>query len=198
MRKTHIAAIALAGAAMLAAPSATPAQTVEEEIAKATMAAPAALRGNATVLRLAPDGVETVLREGSNGLICWDRSDEPSREFAVQCTSEGNLARVRQNRAWAMSDMSADELRETRDAAEADGAGEVSEVGSVCSSLNGADAESANLHTTIAVPFATAESLGLPDAGSYTQAGTWIMEAGMSAANIMLPGQGSRPHRSTP
>lgn len=189
MRKTHIAAIALAGAALLAAPATAPGQTVEEEIAKATMAAPAALRANATVLRLAPDGAETVLREGSNGLICWDRSDEPSREFAVQCTSEGNLARVKQNRAWAMSNMSADELRETRDAAEADGSREVSEFGSVYYSLNGADAGSANLHTTIAVPFATAESLGLPDAGSYTQAGTWIMEAGMSAAHIMLPGQ---------
>ena len=52
MRKIHIAAIALAGAAMLAAPA--PGQTVDEEIAKATMAAPAALRANATVLRLAP------------------------------------------------------------------------------------------------------------------------------------------------
>ena len=56
MRKTHIAAIALAGAALLAAPAKAPAQTVEEEIAKATMAAPPALRANATVLRLAPDG----------------------------------------------------------------------------------------------------------------------------------------------
>ena len=107
----------------------------------------------------------------------------------MQCTSEGNLARVKQNRAWAMSGMSADELRETRDTAETDGSREVSEFGSVYYSLNGADAASANLHTTIAVPFATAESLGLPDAGSYTQAGTWIMEAGMSAAHIMLPGQ---------
>ena len=189
MRKTHIAAIVLAGAALLTAPATAPGQTVEEEIAKATMAAPAALRGNATVLRLAPDGAETVLREGSNGLICWDRSDEPNREFAVQCTSAGNLARVQQNRAWAMSDMSADELRATRESAEADGTREVSEFGSAYYSLNGADAETANLHTTIAVPFATAETLGLPDAGSYTQAGTWIMEAGLSAAHIMLPGQ---------
>ena len=189
MRKTHIAAIALAGAALLAAPATAPGQTVEEEIAKATMAAPAALRANATVIRLAADGTETVLREGSNGLMCWDRSDEPSREFAVQCTSVDNLARVKQNRAWNMSGMSADELRATREAAEADGTREVSKFGSAYYALSGADAESANLHTTVAVPFATAESLGLPDAGSYTQAGTWIMEAGLSAAHIMLPGQ---------
>ena len=43
--------------------------------------------------------------------------------------------------------------------------------------------------TTIAVPFATSDSLGLPDEGNYTGAGTWIMEAGTSAAHIMLPGQ---------
>jgi hypothetical protein len=189
MRTTHIAVLGLAGLVLLAAPAAAPGQTVEGEIAKATMAAPAALRANASVIRLADDGTETVLREGSNGLMCWDRSDEPSREFAVQCTSVDNLARVKQNRAWNMSGMSADELRATRETAEADGTREVSKFGSAYYALSGADADSANLHTTVAVPFATAESLGLPDAGSYTQAGTWIMEAGMSAAHIMLPGQ---------
>ncbi len=189
MRTTHIAVLVLTGAALLAAPPAAPGQTAAEEIARATLAAPAALREGATVLRLAADGAETVLREGSNGLICWDRSDEPNREFSVQCTSEENLPRVKQNRAWNMSGMSADELRAARETAEADGTREVSAFGSVYYALNGADAESANLHTTIAVPFATAESLGLPDAGSYTQAGAWIMEAGQSAAHIMLPGQ---------
>ena len=188
MRTTQLAVLAVAGAALLAAPTAS-GQTAEDEIAKATLAAPAALRANAAVIRLDADGAETVLREGSNGLMCWDRSDEPNREFSVQCTSEENLARVKQNRAWAMSDMSADELTAAREAAEADGTREVSKFGSVYYSLNGADAESANLHTTIAVPFATADTLGLPDAGSYTQAGTWIMEAGQSAAHIMLPGQ---------
>ena len=51
------------------------------------------------------------------------------------------------------------------------------------------DADSANLHLTVAVPFATSESLGLPNEGSYSRAGTWIMEAGTSAAHIMLPGR---------
>jgi len=173
----------------VSAPATLVAQTAEDEIAKALLAAPAALRANAGVIRLADNGTETVLRDSSNGLICWDRSDEPSREFAVQCTSEGNLARIKQNRAWNMSGKTADEIRSMREAAEADGTREVSVFGSPYYALSGADAESANLHTTIAVPFATAESLGVPDQGSYTAAGTWIMEPGLSAAHIMLPGQ---------
>ncbi|MEE2635678.1 MAG: hypothetical protein VYE68_00395 [Acidobacteriota bacterium] len=173
----------------VSAPATLVAQTTDDQIAKALLAAPAALRANAGVIRLAADGTGTVLRESSNSLICWDRSDEPNREFAVQCTSEGNLARVKQNRAWNMSGKTADEIRAMRETAEADGTREVSVFGSAYYALSGADAESANLHTTIAVPFATTESLGFPDQGSYTATGTWIMEAGLSAAHIMLPGQ---------
>ena len=174
---------------VLATPIMSPAQNSDAEIAKAVLAAPAALQANAMVIRLAADGTHTVLREGSNGLICWDRSDEPNRSFSVQCTSEENLLRVKQNRVWSMSGQSADDLRATREAADADGSREVSKFGSAYYSLSGEDADSANLHTTIAVPFATSDSLGLPDQGNYTGAGTWIMEAGTSAAHIMLPGQ---------
>ena len=174
---------------VLATPIMSPAQNSDAEIAKAVLAAPAALQANAMVIRLAADGTHTVLREGSNGLICWDRSDEPNRSFSVQCTSEENLPRVKQNRVWSMSGQSADDLRATREAADADGSREVSKFGSAYYSLSGEDADSANLHTTIAVPFATSDSLGLPDQGNYTGAGTWIMEAGTSAAHIMLPGQ---------
>ncbi|MBM63721.1 MAG: hypothetical protein CL484_12315 [Acidobacteria bacterium] len=174
---------------LLTAPASGAAQNTTDAIAKALLAAPAALQAEAMVIRLAANGTHTVLREGSNGLVCWDRSDEPSRSFSVQCTSEENLARVKQNRVWSMSGRSADDLRALREAAEADGTREVSKFGSVYYSLNGADAGSASLHTTIAVPFATSESFGLPDQGNYTAAGTWIMEAGNSSAHIMLPGQ---------
>ncbi len=165
------------------------AQTAEDVIARATMAAPPALQANAMVIELAADGTETVLREGTNGLVCWDRSDEPNRSFSVQCTSEENMSRIKQNRVWSMSGKTPDEIRAMREAAEADGSREVSAFGSLYYTLNGEDAESASMHITLAVPFATAETLGLPDQGSYTQAGAWIMEAGMSAAHIMLPGR---------
>ena len=167
------------------------AQTSEKHFAitKALLAAPPAMQADAMVISLAADGSHTVLREGSNGLMCWDRSDEPGRSFSVQCTSEGNLSRVKQNRFWSMSGKTAEQIRAMRDTAEANGSREVSVFGSVYYTLNGADAASANIHLTVAVPFATSESMGLPTEGSYTLAGTWIMEAGTTAAHIMLPGR---------
>lgn len=165
------------------------AQSAEEELERALMAAPPALRADAMVIKLDSGGDYTVLREGSNDLICWDRSDEPGRAFSVQCTSAANLARVQQNRAFSMSGKTADEIRAMREEAEADGSREVSAFGSVYYTLNGADADSASMHITIAVPFADGESTGLPEQGSYTRAGSWVMEAGTSAAHIMIPGR---------
>ncbi len=165
------------------------AQSDAEVIARATLAAPPSMQADAMVIRMAADGSHEVLRGGSNGLMCWDRSDEPNQSFSVQCTSEENLDRVKQNRAWAMSGKTPEEIRAMRDAAEADGTRKVSKVGSVYYTLNGEDADSASIHLTLAVPFATAESLGLPDQGSYTKTGSWIMEAGTSSAHLMLPGR---------
>ncbi len=50
-----------------------------------------------------------------------------------------------------------------------------------------ADREHARPHLTVAVPGATAESLGLPD--KATQSGIWIMNAGTTTAHLMIPGQ---------
>ncbi|MCY3845232.1 MAG: hypothetical protein OXH69_17020, partial [Acidobacteria bacterium] len=158
------------------------AQSDDDAIATALMAAPPALAGSAMVIRLDDAGEYEVLREGDNDLVCWDRSDQPNMSFSVQCTSVGNLPRIQQNRAWAMSGQSAEEIRALQDAAEADGTREVSVYGSMYYTVAGADADSAGLHMTIAVPFATGESLGLPEEGSYTRAGTWVMQAGTSAA----------------
>jgi hypothetical protein len=165
------------------------AQSDDDAVATALMAAPPALAANAMVIRLDDAGDYEVLREGDNDLVCWDRSDQPNMSFSVQCTSVGNLARIKQNRAWAMSGQSAEEIRAMQEAAEADGTREVSVFGSMYYTMAGADADSANLHMTVAIPFATGESTGLPEEGSYTRAGTWIMQAGTSAAHVMLPGR---------
>ena len=165
------------------------AQSAEDEMAAALMAAPPALQAGAMVIKLDSGGDYTVLREGSNDLVCWDRSDEPGRAFSVQCTSLANLARIQQNRGFNMSGKTADEIRAMREEAEANGTREISAFGSVYYTLNGADAESANMHITIAVPFANGESTGFSEEGSYTRAGSWVMEVGTSSAHIMIPGR---------
>jgi hypothetical protein len=72
------------------------------------------------------------------------------------------------------------------DAAEKDGTRVKPEFGSVFYNLGGADKDHTRAHMTVAVPFATAQSLGLPD--SNKQGGAWIMNAGTSTAHLMIPG----------
>ena len=168
------------------------AQSVADEIARAVLAAPAAMAEGASVVRFAADGSHTVLRAGSNGLVCYDRSNEPGRSFAVQCTSEEHMARSAQTHRIRMAASSANDVQLALAAAEADGTREAPKYGSVWYSLAGQDEASVvphQAHITIAVPFATGEALSLPAEGAYTQAGAWVMEAGTSAAHIMVPGR---------
>ena len=184
--------IAIVSCFLLAASVYSQAQSADDEIARAVMASPPAMMADATVVHLADDGSHQVLREGSNGLVCYDRSNEPGREFSAQCTSVGNLPRAGQNHKVWMASGNADEARTMFESQEADGSREAPEFGSVWYSVNGQDQASANAnnpHITIAVPFATSDTLGLPNEGGYSQSGSWIMEAGTSAAHIMIPGR---------
>ena len=187
--------------ALLAMSASSVAQTADDQIARAVLAAPASMASEAMVVRFAVDGSHEVLREGSNGLVCYDRSDEPGRKFAVQCTSVENLARAAQTHRIRIAAGDApsrpfieylEEVQTTLAAAESDGTREAPKYGSIWYSLDGRDQASVTphqAHLTIAVPFATSESLGLPSEGSYSQAGSWIMEAGTSAAHLMIPGR---------
>jgi hypothetical protein len=71
--------------------------------------------------------------------------------------------------------------------AEKDGTRVKPEFGSVWYHFMGADQEHARNHMTIAVPGATAQSLGLPD--NNKQGGVWIMNAGTTTAHLMTPGE---------
>ena len=172
---------------VLAVSTSAYAQTTAEIIERALAAAPGRAREGAAVIKWDPDHRHETLKEGTNRLVCFDRSGEPGRQpFAVQCTSVGNLDRVAQNRrARAESEEIAD-AEAMLDAAETNGTREKPEYGSLWISMNGSDQASARTHTTIAVPGATTESLGLPD--NPRQGGAWIMNAGTTTAHIMTPG----------
>ena len=156
-------------------------------IDKALAAAPARMRDATTVVRWNADHSYEVLREGTNRMVCYDRSSETRRAaFDVQCTSLGNLERVAQNRRFRA--MSADRQEENAliEAAEANGTRVQPEYGSVWIAMRGDDQANAGTHTTIAVPGATTESTGLPESNS--EGGAYIMGAGTSTAHIMIPG----------
>ena len=148
------------------------------------LAAPANLREGATVIKWKADFTYDTLKKGTNRLVCYDRSGQPGQQpFSLECTSVANLDRVAQNMKF---EAMGDKKQASLDAAEKDGTRVKPEFGSVFYNLGGADRERARAHTTVAVPFATAQSLGLPD--NNKQGGAWIMNAGTSTAHLMIPG----------
>ena len=163
------------------------AQTTEETIDRALTAAPFRARDGATVVMWNDDYTYETLKEGTNPLVCYDRSSDPGRPpFAVQCTSLANLDRVAQSRRFDAESEDADGVRAMVAAAEENGTRVLPEYGSAFISMNGRDAASARTHITIAVPGATTESTGLPD--NPRSGGAWIMDAGTTTAHIMIPG----------
>jgi hypothetical protein len=156
-------------------------------IEKALMPAPRQMKEGATVIKWKADGTYDTLKKGTNRLVCYDRSGEPGQQpFSVQCTSIANLDRVKQNLKFeAIADKTARQA--AIDAAEKDGTRAKPEFGSVWLTMNAPDKEHATrVHTTVAVPGATAQSMGLPD--NNKQGGIWIMNAGTSTAHLMIPG----------
>jgi hypothetical protein len=148
------------------------------------LAAPANQREGATVVKWKPDFTYDTLKKGTNRLVCYDRSGQPGQQaFSLECTSIGNLDRVAQNMKF---EAMGDKKQAMLDAAEKDGTRVKPEFGSIFYNFGGADRDHARAHMTVAVPFATAQSMGLPDTNKM--GGAWIMNAGTSTAHIMIPG----------
>ena len=179
--------IALFVLGVMAVSTSALAQAPADDIEKALIAAPAALREGATVVKWKPDFTYDTLRKGTNRLVCYDRSGFPLQQpFSIECTSIGNLDRAAQNLKFeAAGDKS--KTQAMLDAAEKDGTRVKPEYGSVWYHVMGADREHTRTHMTIAVPGATTQSTGLPD--NNKQGGVWIMNAGTTTAHIMTPGE---------
>lgn len=172
-----------------AAPAPASPPMMADVIERALAAAPRQMKDAATVIKWNPDFTYETLRPGTNRLVCYDRSGEPGEDpFSVQCTSLGNLPRIAQNRRFEVEQNVA-KRRLALEAAEKDGTRVKPEYGSVWLTMTGKDQASARIHTTIAVPGATAQSMGLPDnAKDAAGSSIWIMNAGTTTAHLMTPG----------
>jgi hypothetical protein len=179
--------IALFVLAVLAVSTSALAQAPADTIDKALAAAPANLRDGATIIKWKPDYTYDTLKQGTNRLVCYDRSGFPLQQpFSIECTSIANLDRVAQNlKAEASGDKGKSEAM--LNAEEKDGTRVKPEFGSVWYHLSGPDKEHARPHITIAVPGATTQTMGLPENGK--QGGVWIMNAGTTTAHLMTPGE---------
>jgi hypothetical protein len=186
--------LAAASATLLAqgrGPAAPPAPlepgAAQAEVDTALLALPANLQNGATVVKWQPDHTYTVLRKGTNHLVCFDRSGFPLQQpFSVVCTSMANLAREKQNlEAEATGDRMKSEAMLA--AEEKAGTRVKPEYGSVWYHLMGSDKAHAHAHVTIAMPNATGKTTGLPE--NSQQGGVWLMDAGTTGAHIMTPGE---------
>jgi hypothetical protein len=180
MRRLILSVVLLAGSASVWA------QAPADAIEKATSAAPRQARDGVMVIKWKPDQTYDTLRPGTNRYVCYDQSGEPAEQpFSVQCTTVGNLERVAQNKKFEMiADRTARQA--AIDEAEKNGTRVRPEFGAPWYTLSGKDQATARMHITIAVPGATAQSMGLPD---NNKMGTvWIMNAGTTSAHLMIPG----------
>ena len=162
------------------------AQTQDPAIDKALLAAPQQMKNGATVVKWKSDFTYDTLRKGTNRLVCYERPVQPGQQpFSVECTSIANLERVAQS-LKTETIANPQERQAAFEAMEKAGKWTKPEFGSIFYNLTGASEAAARSHATIAVPRATGQSLGLPENGN--QGGAWIMNAGTSAAHLMMPG----------
>ena len=195
----------------------------DDPIQKPLLAAPnAAMARDATVVKwirnpekspeddvTAADFTFEVLRPGPGRMVCYDLTGFPGeRPWSVECvSSDANMARIAQNRAFAemgakaqplladgrragrpvLSSSGTGGIRDLVVAAGKDGTRELPEVGSIWYNLRGDSQDTAIWHTFIGMPNFMAKDIGLPnnrDAG-----GAWLMFEGTPEAHVMLPGR---------
>lgn len=182
--KTSLSAVFATLLIAASAHAQSPAEVIEQAIAMSLNKVP----GQATIIKWKPDHTYDVVRKGTNKLACYDRSDERDRApFSAQCTSLANLPREAQNRKIRFETKNTAEENARIAAAEKDGTRVKPEYGSLWYRMDGKDKDSAMLHATIAVPGAMAATIGLPE--NPQAGGAWLMDAGTSAAHIMMPGR---------
>ena len=162
-------------------------QTNDQKISDAIKALPESMREGAAVVEYDADGYRTVIREGSNSLVC--EPDDPNVEgFRVGCYHQNRIARLNFERQFAATGKSAAEVFQARSAKVDAGLLPLPVAGQMAYFLAGADEASATPTRSVRLPYATSESTGLPI--ERGQDGVWLMQAGTNRAHIMIVGNG--------
>lgn len=163
------------------------------QIKTAVLAAPEDQRETATVFGYDAQGKFTKLRKGSGNLICI--ADDPDKDgIRVSCYSkklEPFIARGRELSAEGKSEM---EKREIRQNEVESGKLQMPDAPSMMYLLSGSaenydvttgELKDGNFRYVIYIPYATAESTGLPEK-PFAPGMPWIMDPGTHRAHIMV------------
>jgi len=163
------------------------------QIKTALLAAPQEKKDNCTVLGYSPDKQLTVLRQGTNEMICLaDNPDEPG--FSVACyvkDLEPFMKRGRELRKQGIDGQKMIDQREkeinagTLPMPKQPAALYVYSADEKDFNSTTGDVKNGYLRYVIYIPYATAASTGLPEKPS-TQGMPWIMYPGKPTAHIMI------------
>jgi hypothetical protein len=185
MRVVCLVATALLVAAPLAAQS-----SKEAQIAAAVLAAPADRQSGARVLGYDDAGKLTVLRDGSNDLICL--ADNPAVDgIELNCYHASLEPFMARGREMSTQGVAPAERMRTRYAEVESGQLKMPEKPAVLYTVNGASYDAATntiaqeyRRQTIYIPYATPETTGLSTQASSNA--PWIMFPGTPGAHIMI------------
>ena len=158
-------------------PCVAAAQSTEDQIAEALLAAPESLRAGATVIARDTQGRPNIIRPGTTELVC--ETDGPQPGFGVECyhtSFQGVMD-------W-MSQRLAEGARTFTEMFAGGGPEVEISPGAMHYALVGPTRDEAISLMSINLPHATAESTGLPTEERLD--GPWLMWAGTSAAHIMF------------
>jgi hypothetical protein len=182
--------LTVASAFGVSAAAADPVPPRDVQIAMAVLAAPEDRRASATVISYNADGTLDTLREGSNDLVCL--ADDPAAKgVSVACYHrdlEPYMARGRELRGQGVPDKLLGPTRwKEVDAGTLKMPREPRMLyvltGSAFDAATGTIAD-AYERWVLYVPFATAESTGLPT--SARPGAPWLMDAGTAGAHVMI------------
>ncbi len=151
------------------------AQTIEEQITAALTTAPPSLKDGATVITRDEQGEPTIIRQGTNSLIC--EGDNPFQAGYNSDCYHRTFQPVKDMQARS----AATGAEFTRPK------GLASSPGSIRYSLHGETQEEAEMFITIGLPYATEDSTGLSVA-ERTDGSPWLMWPGTPATHIMFSG----------
>jgi len=165
----------------------------DDQIDAAVMAAPENQRAEATVMGYDAEDKLVMLRQGDNNLICL--ADDPnSPGFNVACYHKGLEPFMARGRALKAQGKNPQEVFDIREEEAKSGSLKMPAEPTTLHVLSGKEGrynaesgavENANYRYVVYIPFATAESTGLP-LRPMVPGGPWIMDPGTHRAHIMI------------
>jgi hypothetical protein len=165
----------------------------EGQIAAAIQAAPPEKQEGATVYGFDENGKKVLLREGTNEQICI--ADDPNKEgFSVACYHKDLHPFMKRGDELRAEGKRPDAIFEIREKEAKSGELKMPTNPTTLHVLSGKEGkynsesgkvENASLRYVVYIPFATAESTGLP-IRPLVPGGAWIMNPGTHRAHIMI------------